>query len=83
MLQKLHRVLNANSFDLSHLRLAVYLFKKSLFLLTAITLRFSPKPNLSEEDQPPNLGDVHFPLPGIADLPIFADNVIPSSSFLC
>ncbi|GAA5979927.1 hypothetical protein JCM11641_007588 [Rhodosporidiobolus odoratus] len=45
----------------------VYLFKKALWLLTVITLRFA--------DEKPS-----FPLPEVDDtnLPIFADNVLPS-----
>lgn len=45
---------------------AVYCFKKALFLIHAITIRFgsiSPPP---------------FPIPSTKDSPIFADNVIPS-----
>jgi hypothetical protein len=45
---------------------AIYCFKKALFLIHAINLRFgatSPKP---------------FPIPSTSQLPIFADNVIPS-----
>ncbi|GAA5859445.1 hypothetical protein JCM1840_004620 [Sporobolomyces johnsonii] len=46
----------------------VYLFKKALWLLTIITLRFS-----SDTASPPP-----FPLPKIEDLPVFADNVLPT-----
>ena len=58
----------------------VYIFKKALFLLNAISLRFSPS---SPPSDPPL--EVTFPIPDIRDLPIFADNVIPSASpfFLC
>ncbi|KAL8292927.1 hypothetical protein RQP46_000621 [Phenoliferia psychrophenolica] len=53
----------------------VYIFKKSLFLLNAISLRFSPSSPPSA-DVPPT--EVSFPVPDVRDLPIFADNVIPT-----
>lgn len=52
--------------NLSGLETAVYCFKKALFLIHGITLRFgsvSPPP---------------FPLPNTTKVPVFTDNVIPS-----
>lgn len=48
-------------------RTAVYILKKSLFLLTVVKHTFA-----SREPAPP------FPLPDISALPMFADNVLPS-----
>lgn len=54
----------------------VYIFKKALFLLNAVSLRFSPSaPSSDVISVVPT-----FPLPDISALPIFADNVIPSAS---
>lgn len=56
----------------------VYIFKKALFLLNAISLRFSPSaPTSDVVSIVPT-----FPIPDVSELPIFADNVIPSSSLL-
>lgn len=49
---------------------AVYIFKKALFLIHAINLRFTP----SEARPDPS----PIPVPDTRTLPIFADNVIPS-----
>lgn len=54
-------VLNA-----SHLETAVYCFKKALFLIHGVTLRFG------SSSPPP------FPLPDTTKVPVFADNVLPS-----
>jgi hypothetical protein len=43
---------------------AVYIFKKALLLLHVINLRFSPTSP--------------FPIPQTSELPVFADNVLPS-----
>ncbi|GAA6063306.1 hypothetical protein JCM10212_006716 [Sporobolomyces blumeae] len=60
----------------------VYLFKKALWLLSVLSIRFSPRgdtctsESASRDGPPPP-----FPVPTSADLahlPIFADNVIPS-----
>ncbi|GAA5893153.1 hypothetical protein JCM6882_003899 [Rhodosporidiobolus microsporus] len=50
----------------------VYLFKKALWLLTVVALRFE---KAGEEGEKPT-----FPLPKVkeANLPVFADNVLPS-----
>jgi hypothetical protein len=47
-------------------RSAVYIFKKALFLIQAINLRFS-------STEPPPI-----PIPEVKELPVFADNVVPS-----
>ncbi|GAA5873649.1 hypothetical protein JCM8547_002667 [Rhodosporidiobolus lusitaniae] len=47
--------------------LQVHLYKKALWLLTVVNLRFS-----SSEEKP------SFPLPKTEGLPVFADNVLPS-----
>ncbi|KAM0753964.1 hypothetical protein T439DRAFT_378071 [Meredithblackwellia eburnea MCA 4105] len=47
----------------------VYILKKALFLLNAIALRFGPS---SSDDTP------SFPIPSVDNLPVFADNVIPT-----
>jgi len=44
----------------------VYCFKKALFLINAVGIRFGPT------SPPP------FPIPSTSNIPIFADNVIPS-----
>ncbi|KAG8837882.1 hypothetical protein FRC18_007465 [Serendipita sp. 400] len=44
----------------------IYIFKKALFLLHALVLRFGQE------------GDRRIPLPDTDELPIFSDNVIPS-----
>ena len=52
--------------NVGRLEIAVYCFKKALFLIHGVTLRFgsySPLP---------------FPLPDTTNLPVFADNVLPS-----
>ncbi|KAL0580322.1 hypothetical protein V5O48_001659 [Marasmius crinis-equi] len=46
----------------------VYCFKKALFLIHAIKVRFDP----GESSTPP------FPLPDTSRIPVFSDNVIPS-----
>lgn len=48
----------------------VYLFKKALFLLSAIHDRFASDTQ----------AQAAFPIPRIDTLPIFADNVLPSES---
>ncbi|GAA5828048.1 hypothetical protein JCM11251_005709 [Rhodosporidiobolus azoricus] len=50
----------------------VYIFKKALWLLTVVALRFE---EAEEEGEKPT-----FPLPQVkeAELPVFADNVLPS-----
>lgn len=51
---------------MSSMSTAIYCFKKALFLIHAISIRFgslSPSP---------------FPIPDTAHLPIFSDNVLPS-----
>lgn len=45
---------------------AIYCFKKALFLINAISIRFGAK------DPPP------FPVPHVSHLPVFADSVLPS-----
>lgn len=57
----LEMVLNA-----SHLETAVYCFKKALFLIHGMTLRFGTS------SPPP------FPLPDTTKVPVFTDNVLPS-----
>ncbi|KAF9071021.1 hypothetical protein BDP27DRAFT_1322650 [Rhodocollybia butyracea] len=44
----------------------VYLFKKALFLVHAITIRFG------------SLSSPPFPIPDTSQIPVFADNVLPS-----
>ncbi|KAH9998497.1 hypothetical protein BJV74DRAFT_877173 [Russula compacta] len=44
----------------------IYCFKKALFLINAISIRFGAK-------DPPS-----FPVPHVSHLPVFADNVLPS-----
>ena len=51
---------------------AIYCFKKALFLINAIAIRFGAK---SERDRSPPSS---FPIPHTAHLPVFADNVLPS-----
>jgi hypothetical protein len=57
---------------------AIYCFKKALFLINAIAIRFAAKrernddASLSESSAPP------FPIPHASHLPVFADNVLPS-----
>jgi len=61
-----HRSTSTPQVLLTSLITAVYCFKKALFLIHAIRIRFgsiSPPP---------------FPIPSTQDSPIFADNVIPS-----
>jgi hypothetical protein len=48
---------------------AIYCFKKALFLINAIVIRFGAK---SERDP------ASFPIPHTLRLPVFADNVLPS-----
>ncbi|KAF8482981.1 hypothetical protein DFH94DRAFT_627090 [Russula ochroleuca] len=56
----------------------IYCFKKALFLINAIAIRFAAKrernddASLSESSAPP------FPIPHASHLPVFADNVLPS-----
>ncbi|KAJ3886810.1 hypothetical protein GG344DRAFT_56815 [Lentinula edodes] len=45
---------------------SVYLFKKALFLVHAITIRFG------------SLSSPPFPVPNTSQVPVFADNVLPS-----
>ncbi|KAJ3864091.1 hypothetical protein EV359DRAFT_81765 [Lentinula novae-zelandiae] len=45
---------------------SVYLFKKALFLVHAITIRFG------------SLSPLPFPVPNTSQVPVFADNVLPS-----
>ena len=52
--------------NVGRLETAVYCFKKALFLIHAMTLRFG------SSSPPP------FPLPDTTKVPIFTDNVIPS-----
>jgi hypothetical protein len=51
---------------------AIYCFKKALFLINAIVIRFGAK---SESDPS---GPSSFPIPHTSHLPVFADNVLPS-----
>ncbi|KAG8874943.1 hypothetical protein FRB97_005519 [Tulasnella sp. 331] len=51
----------------------VYIFKKALFLVHAIALRFQP----SSTDADPSTA-TSIPIPDTTSLPIFSDNVIPS-----
>jgi hypothetical protein len=55
------------------------LFKKARWLLTVISLRFSSSSSEYEDDIKPS-----FPLPDLEKepLPVFADNVLPSTLFL-
>lgn len=46
----------------------VYLLKKALWLTTVISLRFSAESGLP------------FRVPAVTELPVFADNVLPSAS---
>jgi hypothetical protein len=46
---------------------AIYCFKKALFLINAIAIRFA-----TTRETPP------FPIPQTSHLPVFADNVLPS-----
>jgi hypothetical protein len=52
---------------------AIYCFKKALFLINAIVIRFGGKKG--ERDA---LGPSPFPIPHTSHLPVFADNVLPS-----
>jgi hypothetical protein len=56
-----------SSFTILDLLLAIYVFKKALFLLHALVLRFGQ-----------GRADAEIPLPDTSDLPVFSDNVIPS-----
>jgi hypothetical protein len=59
---------------------AVYIYKKALFLINSISSRWTPRVLLPGEIEPEDSGPVTFPIPSSTDLPIFADNVIPSTS---
>lgn len=60
---------------------AVYIYKKALFLINSISTRWTPRVLQPDEIEPEDSGPVTFPIPSTADLPIFADNVIPSTVF--
>jgi len=51
---------------------AIYCFKKALFLINAIAIRFGAK-----RERDPS-GPSPFPIPLTSHLPVFADNVLPS-----
>jgi len=51
---------------------AIYCFKKALFLINAIDIRFGAK-----RERDPS-GPSPFPIPHTSHLPVFADNVLPS-----
>ena len=50
---------------------AIYCFKKALFLINAIAIRFAAKRERDDARSP-------FPIPPTSHLPVFADNVLPS-----
>ena len=50
---------------------AIYCFKKALFLVNAIAIRFAAKRERDDALSP-------FPIPHTSHLPVFADNVLPS-----
>ena len=51
---------------------AIYCFKKALFLINAIVVRFGAKSERGDPSPSP------FPIPQTSHLPVFADNVLPS-----
>jgi hypothetical protein len=57
---------------------AIYCFKKALFLINAIAIRFAAKQERNDDASASSSSSPSFPIPHAPHLPVFADNVLPS-----
>ncbi|KAH9994005.1 hypothetical protein BJV77DRAFT_330828 [Russula vinacea] len=56
----------------------IYCFKKALFLINAIAIRFAAKQERNDDASASSSSSPSFPIPHAPHLPVFADNVLPS-----